>query len=166
MFLPRKPSPNGMLIWTVATFVEHPVKTKQKIPYFVQFIPHLKPNDGGTTFATQVFMRNWSAEMKKPHIVADAGFGSFQLMEEITKWGGTATMSIATNECKQLDVLMGWNLPKDHWRACINGNGVIFSIQKIEVENGSGGASLAKKMVISNAFTAQPLPTIISVSGE
>ena len=35
-----------MMIWTMATYVSHPVLTNGKLPYFLILVPHLKPNDG------------------------------------------------------------------------------------------------------------------------
>ena len=151
MFIPRKLVCNGMLIWTMATYVEHPTIPNGKLPYFMMLVPHLKPNDGGGANAICTVIKVWPLE-RKPHIVADSGFGSFSLLTEIAEWGGTATLSIPTNECQKLDVLLSYNLPLNHWRAVINAKGFIFSISKKTVENASGGESIGKKCVVSNAF--------------
>jgi hypothetical protein len=47
VFIPRKTVRNGMELWTFATFVPHPSKPDSKMPYFVEIVPHLQPNDGG-----------------------------------------------------------------------------------------------------------------------
>jgi hypothetical protein len=148
----------------MATYVAHPTISSGKLPYFIMLVPHLKPNDGGGANAVRSMMKNWPLE-KKPHIVADSGFGSFPLLTEIAEWGGTATLSIPTNECQKLDVLLSYNLPLNHWRAIINEKGFIFSVSKKTVENASGGESIGKKCVISNAFKADILPsTSINIS--
>ena len=154
-----------MMIWTMATYVSHSVLTNGKLPYFLILVPHLKPNDGGGVNAIHIMMKNWSFE-RKPHIVADSGFGSFSLLAEITQWGGTATLSLPINECQRLNLLLGYNLPVGYWRACINSQGVIFSAQCKEIDTLSGSTGITKKFVISSAFKANSASqTVIPFSG-
>jgi len=40
-----------------------------------------------------VFWQCKDGHMKQPHIVADAAFGSIEMLEKITTWGGSATLS-------------------------------------------------------------------------
>lgn len=143
----------------MATYVQHPTIGSGKLPYFIMLVPHLKPNDGGGVNAIRIMMKNWPLETK-PHIVADSGFGSFTLLKEIAQWGGVATLSIPTNECQKLNLLLSYNLPLNSWRACINNEGIIFSAQCKTIETASGGTTVGKKFVISNAFKAQPFITV------
>ena len=135
----------------MATFVEHPAIGSSKLPYFIMIVPHIRPNDGGPPSAIRTLMKNWSLP-RKPHIVADSGFGSFALLTEIAQWGGIATLSIASNKCEKLDTFLSYNLPLNHWRACINSQGIIFSAQCKTVELTNGTHAIGKKFVISNAL--------------
>ena len=87
---------NGMMVWSMATYVEHPSKPFGKLPYFVELVPHLSFNDGGGTEAVWIMMKKWRFS-SKPHIVVDryifeyfnnisSDFGSFSLFEEINAW--------------------------------------------------------------------------------
>ena len=99
-------------------------------------------------------MKNWSLP-RKLHIVTDSGFDSFALLTEIAQWERIATLSIASNKCEKLDAFLSYNLLSNHWRACINSQGIIFSAQCKTVELTNGTHAIGKKFVISNAFVAQ-----------
>ena len=101
MFIQRKPKPNGILIWTAATFVSHPSSNQRKLPFFIDTVLHLKPNDGGPEEAVRIMMKKWRFS-NKPHIIADSGFGSFSLLQDISNWGGVATLSLPINETRSL----------------------------------------------------------------
>ncbi len=77
--------------------------------------------------------------------------------DAIAAWGGYATLSLPSNECKGLNAILGYNLPLNHWRACKNDAGYIFSAQCKSVENANGSTSVGKKYVVSNAFDATVL---------
>jgi len=49
-------------------------------------------------------MQRWPYE-RNPDIVADAAFGSIEMLEKITTWGGSATLS-----CPQTVMLWIWEL--------------------------------------------------------
>jgi len=154
MYILRKPKPHGMLLWTGATYVVHPSSDNRKLPFFLDIVPHLKPNDDSLDKALRIMMERWRFAMK-PHIVADSGFGSFGMLDAITKWEGTATLSMPINECQGLDSLLSYNLPVNNWRACTNDKGFILSAQCKAVDNASGGKSIARKFVLTNAFKCQ-----------
>ncbi len=91
LFIQRKHPSNGMLIRNACTYVAYPGTMSGKLPFFVFFMPHLRPNDGGGLFflvlliniefaAVQKLMNWWPSSKPKPHIVADAGYGSFALL--------------------------------------------------------------------------------------
>ena len=157
MFIKRKPKPNGMLIWSATTFVNHPASISLKLPFFLHLIPHLEPNDGGGEEAVRIMMKQWKFSTK-PHIVADSGFGSFKLLQNIITWGATATLSIPTNESDKLAPFMAYNLPVGHWRACINTEKIIFSVECKQVDAIHGGTSITHKYIITNAFNCNVKP--------
>jgi|YelNatPaOPRAMG01_1025707.scaffolds.fasta_scaffold64168_2 hypothetical protein len=143
-----------MELWTFATYVPHPSKPESKMPYFIDIIPHLQPNDGGGEQAVRKMMNQWRFETK-PHIVADSGFGSLALARDIRTWGGYSTMSVSVIEAP-FNTLISENLPLNKWRACVK-DGIILSVQTKKSENSNETTSITKKYVISTGFTAVPL---------
>ena len=148
-----------MELWTFATYVPHPSKPESKMPYFIDIIPHLQPNDGGGEQAVRKMMNQWRFETK-PHIVADSGFGSLALARDIRTWGGYSTMSVSVIEAP-FNTLISENLPLNKWRACVK-DGIILSVQTKKSENSNETTSITKKYVISTGFTAVPLAVSIT----
>jgi len=101
------------------------------IPYILDLLPHLELNDMAPMEALKLAMQRWPYE-RKPHIVADAAFGSIEMLEKITTWGGSATLS-----CPQTVMPWIWellsiinnNLPPSHWRAAkLQSSNIIASL--------------------------------------
>jgi hypothetical protein len=46
-----------MMLWTFAIYVPYPSKLESKLPYFIEVVPHLKPNDGGGPEAVHIMMK-------------------------------------------------------------------------------------------------------------
>ncbi len=44
-FIQRKPHPNGLLAYILATFLSHPKNPASKLPFIVDYFPHLKVDD-------------------------------------------------------------------------------------------------------------------------
>ena len=44
VFIPRKPHPNGLLLYQAATFIKHPLQDSV-LPYIIQTLPHLQVGD-------------------------------------------------------------------------------------------------------------------------
>lgn len=156
MFIPRKIVKNGMMVWSMATYVAHPASNTSKLPYFVEFIPHLKLNDGGGATAVIKMLQRWRFTTM-PHIVADSGFGSIPLLKQISDFGAVGTLSIPINEIDKLNYILSYNLPLNRWRTCVNSEGIICSIQCKMFDNVNGSSSIGKKYVISNAFNCEKL---------
>jgi len=68
------------------------MKKGANIPYILDLLPHLELNDMAPMETLKLAMQRWPYE-RKPHIVADAAFGSIEMLEKITTWGGSATLS-------------------------------------------------------------------------
>jgi hypothetical protein len=113
-----------MLIWTTTIFVEHFVLLSDKIPYFISFVPHLRPNDGGGAYIIRTLIKYWFFD-NKLHIIVDSKFGSFSLLAEITQWSGTTTIFLPFNECQKLNLLFAYNFSVNYFRICIK-NSIIF----------------------------------------
>lgn len=60
-------------------------------------------------------MRNWTGN-DRPHIIADAAFGNLDILEDITEWGASATLSCAVGQNPWLWEVLSAHLPSGHWR--------------------------------------------------
>lgn len=45
VYIPRKPHPNGLLEYILATYIDNPIRTDSVLPYVVDIIPHLQVGD-------------------------------------------------------------------------------------------------------------------------
>jgi len=87
----------------------------------------------------------WALD-KKPMIIGDAAFGSFDLLRKIEEWGGTATSS------QFLWSVLSMNTPPNTWRAAANKHWLAGS-HTITDKNGKK----VFQQVISNAFHASEI---------
>ncbi len=44
-FIQRKPHPNGLLAYILSSFVVHPKDPSKKLPFIVDYLPHLRVDD-------------------------------------------------------------------------------------------------------------------------
>jgi hypothetical protein len=93
VYIPRKPHPNGLEIFLVTTPIEDPTSQKEKLPYIVDIVPYLRNGDNVPSDIIRTFMKHWGRE-RKPHIIGDSLFSSFDLMKEINEWGSGGTFSM------------------------------------------------------------------------
>jgi hypothetical protein len=97
--------------------------------------PHLLDSDSAPKDVVIEFMKRWCLDTK-PHTVADAAFGSFDLIHEIENWGGYATFSISSNNTSWLWNILSSNLPCGCWRTAQHTNGFIASCSALIDKNG------------------------------
>lgn len=71
--------------------------------------------------AFRKFMKRWPYSVK-PHFVADAGFGSPELLAEVATWGRKATFSISHVFDTFLWKVLSANIPHEGWRIARNEN--------------------------------------------
>ena len=57
MYIPRKPHPNGLLIYQLVTFVENPLSNEKFLPFIVDMIPYLEAKDVSPTGALKTFFQ-------------------------------------------------------------------------------------------------------------
>lgn len=155
MYLPNKPKPNCLVLFTAATEVDHPTIPNKKLPFFIDIEPHIKREDGTFDTAARKIVERWSFSTPM-HAVLDSGFGSFSLLDFIASKGGTATMSIGSNDAGYLGSMLSYNLPVEKWRAALNDKGYIISTQRKAIEK-HGTFGMTQKTIISNAYTAQTM---------
>lgn len=57
MWIKKKPHPNGLVIYHVCTFIEHPIRKGSVIPFIVDTLPHLKSGDSGLADVVKKVMK-------------------------------------------------------------------------------------------------------------
>jgi hypothetical protein len=149
VYIPRKPHPNGLEIFLVATSVEHPARQNKGLPFIVDMRPHLTQGDSNPQETFEFFMKRW-LHSNKPHWIGDAAFGSFDLLEKVEQWNGKATFSMSTNNSSWIWELLSLNVPPQHWRAAINSKGWIASSHTLVDSN----RSTTHQQILSNGFEA------------
>lgn len=116
--------------------VESPIDSTQTLPYVLDLIPHLQVGDSGPLDNLRLAMSRWG-NLSKPHMVADAAFGSFDILKEISEWGGMGTFSCSSGNTPWLWEMLSTNLPPHSWRAAINVElGVVASIHTATDDKG------------------------------
>jgi hypothetical protein len=127
--IPRKPHPNGLLVYQATTWIENLAKDAKngKLPFILDFHPHLQVADAAPHSVIIQFLKNWKL-VCKPHVVADSAFGSFDVMKQIVELGFSATLSMPATASDWLWDVLSHNLPSDHWRAAVKDN-IVASVQ-------------------------------------
>jgi hypothetical protein len=55
--IPRKPHPNGLLLYMCASYQIHPTKPHKKIPFIVDILPHIQVGDSAPILAVQQIIK-------------------------------------------------------------------------------------------------------------
>jgi hypothetical protein len=94
-YIPRKPHPNGLLVYALAGFVNIGA---DQVPFVMDFEPYTLGNEVGAQDAMIRLHSRLRARVPhlRPHLVVDSAFGSFDRLEEIKAAGGNATMSMSS----------------------------------------------------------------------
>lgn len=95
--------------------MESPITPGKKLPYILDIIPHIQVGDSAPLEQFKKMMKKWNLE-DRPHIIADAAFGNLDILEDISEWGATATLSCAVGQNAWLWEVLSSNLPSGHWR--------------------------------------------------
>lgn len=135
-YIPRKPHPNGLLVYGMAGYFN---VGQDKLPFVLDFEPYFLQNE---VSAQEAMIRLHSRLRKrkqypKPHLVVDSAFGSFDRLTEIKEAGGEATMSMAANVKPWLWELLDWNCGIDEGRAAVLADGTVVSSFKVLSETGN-----------------------------
>lgn len=64
VFIPRKPHPNGLLLYQLATAVEHPIKSYKKLSFIVDTIPYATMQSVNATEAVKQFVNRYEFKVK------------------------------------------------------------------------------------------------------
>lgn len=114
-YIPRKPNPNGLLVYLLSTYVANPLYDSSNLPFILDFEPHLTTGDSNPNEMVALFLNRWNRE-DRPSIIGDAAFGSLESLQFISNWGSTGTFSINVTHQAYLWAVLRSDLPPDHWR--------------------------------------------------
>jgi hypothetical protein len=153
VYIPRKPHPNGLKAFLLASYVPHPARENAVLPYIIDIYPHLTVGDCPLQDVVRTFMQRWQIHVKS-HFVGDSAFGSFGLMKEIQQWGGGATFSIPSNNNPWLWEVLSINVPSNHSRSVINGDSYIASSHILFDQKGK----IIYQHIVTDAFSGTPCP--------
>jgi hypothetical protein len=132
----------------MATMVASPIDADATLPYILDMFPHLQVGDSSPLENLQLALSRWG-NLSKPHIVADAAFGSIDMLTKISEWGGTATFSCSSNNVAWLWELLSYNLPIAHWRGAMQpSTGFIAAIHAASDDN----RKITYQQLISNSW--------------
>lgn len=56
-YIPRKPHPNGLLLYQLVTYVQHPAKSDSVLPWILDICPHLQTNDCSAQDSVRYFIK-------------------------------------------------------------------------------------------------------------
>lgn len=152
VYIERKPRKNGFLNYLLAVSFPNPTSPNQVLPFVLDMHPYLNQPAPKHYDVVRIFMHQWRYE-HKPHFVMDNAFGSFELMDEIVKWGGSGTVSIPMHIEETLWKLMGMNLAQNQWRAAQHTSGMIITSSKIQTSSSSEATTkLVQKNLLATGY--------------
>ena len=125
VYMPRKPNPNGLLAYGLAT-----KSAKTRLPFIVDFEPYLAPcEELGSREALKRMISRCTYPKESFQIVADSAFSGVEFLQEMKKIGVLMTVSSKTGG-DGVWKLLDRKLKFGHWKACGSGDGLLFSSQR------------------------------------
>lgn len=136
-YIPRKPHPNGLLVYGVAGYL---YVGDVELPYVLDIEPYILDNLVSAQDA-MMLLYNRLLERKPsmhPHLIVDSAFGSFEKIRDIVCTGGGATMSMTPNAKPWLWELLDFNCGIDEGRlAYLPSDNIVISSFKVLSEAGN-----------------------------
>jgi hypothetical protein len=136
-YIPRKPHPNGLLVYGLAGYF---LVGQHELPYTLDFEPYLLDNRVGAKEAIMVLLSRLLGRFPhlKSHLVVDSAFGSFEKLSDIVNAGGNATMSMAANVESWIWETLDFNCGIDEGRlAFYPKKNIVISSYKVLTETGN-----------------------------
>lgn len=129
IYIPRKPHPNGLLSYMMATYFEF--DSIRSLPYILDFQVHLKVGDVSPQTVVSGFINRYTIYRliyinfrwkfhNTSHWIMDSGFGNFNLLEEFKRKNIDLTMSMKANTHPILWKILSNNLPIEKSRVFMN----------------------------------------------
>jgi len=129
-YIPRKPHPNGLLVYGIASYIYAGVDA---IPFVLDFEPYTVNNQVTAQDAMIRLLERLRQRRPDvaPSLVADSAFGSFEKLGMISAAGGSATMSMSPTVTPWLWELLNWDCGIEEGRAAFipDENIVVSSFQ-------------------------------------
>jgi hypothetical protein len=72
IYKPRKPHPNDLLLYLLATYVKCPIDQSKKLPVILDYEAHLRVGDTSPQKVVLKFLR--CKLTSQPHVIADSAF--------------------------------------------------------------------------------------------
>lgn len=149
-FIPRKPHPNGLLVYGMASYVH---AGADQLPVVLDLEPYALDNQVTPQEAMMRLARRLRTRKPhlQPHLVVDAAFGSFDRLRELREVGTSpvsvlshshavglsATMSMAATVTPWLWDLLDWNCGVDEGRLALLPDNIVVSSFKVMSETGT-----------------------------
>eukprot|EP01105_Mastigella_eilhardi_P014704 TRINITY_DN3345_c0_g1_i2.p1 TRINITY_DN3345_c0_g1~~TRINITY_DN3345_c0_g1_i2.p1 ORF type:complete len:434 (+),score=59.09 TRINITY_DN3345_c0_g1_i2:763-2064(+) len=154
VFIQRKPHPNGLLIYLLATCVKNSLKGKN-VPFVLSIFPHLTAGDIRAQVTFQACVDAWPHQQL--HYIADA-FGSLKVANHVVDKGGQVTLSFSSIVEGRLWASLSFNLAKGTWRAAFISDRLLASCHALQPV---AGGLMVYQHIVTSAFTAnRKLPPV------
>lgn len=153
-YIPRKPHPNGLLVYGLAGYFHFGTTS---MPFCLDFEPYVPNNLVSPQSAMTALLRR--ARIRRPtltpHLFVDSAFGSLEKLREIRRLGAHATMSMPATSLKGVWELLDFKCGVDEGRLAHfpNENFVISSFKVISetrkihvIKTISSGCELAEDL--------------------
>lgn len=115
-YIPRKPDPNGLLLYLLATYVKSNGQ-HQKLPYVLDFFPHLTVGDAGLSELVAASVDRLDFPLNDLHYIGDSAFYSAAIMEKLIQSDCLATIACPSSRAPEVFDLLTHNLPNNYSRS-------------------------------------------------
>ena len=163
VYIPRKPHPNGLLIYLSSTEVFFSYR-KNKISFVLDIFPNLNSGFGLTPYTSILkILQNYPENLDKPVFICDAAFGSIDMGKRIIDFGGDFHFSMSSNQEKNIWEILSYKLLENTSRVCKNtNNGFLFSCNMIRPSENN----ISYQNIMSSFFTSSGIPSSELISSE
>ena len=115
----------------LATTIQSPINPSEVLPFILIMKPHLQYGDSAPQENFSAALDTWN-EHSSSHFVADAAFGSWDVLQDVASKGASFTFSWCSKDTPWLWNLLSHGLPTNCWRVAVNAKkGCIASIHAV-----------------------------------
>ena len=115
-YIPRKPDPNGLLLYLLTTYVKSNGH-HQKLPFELDFFPHLTVGDAELTELVASSVERLDFPLNDLHYIGDSAFYSASNMEKFIQSDCLVTIACPSSRATDVFDLLTHNLPHNYSRA-------------------------------------------------
>ena len=114
-YIPRKPDPNGLLLYLLSTYVDSNGH-QEKLPFVLDFFPHLSVGDAELSELVASSVDRLEFPTAGIHYVADSAFFSAANLEKLQESEFLATIACPSSRGTDVFDLLTFNLPGGYSR--------------------------------------------------